>query len=253
MSSTAIVPFSLTSPFTDPLKLHERMFKFDDRTIKIQQAWKADGRGGTVLGFGASVYNGSILLAYWLASKQGKSLLANSNVVEVGAGLGLCSLVAALSSPRNIVCTDGDEGSVALAKDNAERNGFGGCVKCCRLCWGDAADIERVRGECLGGGADVLLAADVVAAPYALSIPALIDTIEALLLPASNPSKTPTLLLAYQRRESDEASSEASFFTVMGSRGWKCSLIPPRELHSDFREMSEDRLRPLRLYVFTKQ
>jgi len=104
--------------------------------------------------------------------------------------------------------------------------------------------------ESMGGKPDVILAADVVAGPYAAAIPSLIHTVETLLLPSPSSLRVPTFMLAYQRRDGE---SEATFFSAMESRGWDCALVPRKELHHDFREMSGDTLRPLRLYAFTKR
>ena len=48
----ALVPFSHASPFHNARALPIRYFTFCSIDLKIQQAWKPDGRGGTTLGFG---------------------------------------------------------------------------------------------------------------------------------------------------------------------------------------------------------
>jgi hypothetical protein len=65
----ALVPFSYSSPYHDALKLEERLFDVGvGKMIRIRQAWKNDGKGGSALGFGASVYDGSFVLSHFLAT-----------------------------------------------------------------------------------------------------------------------------------------------------------------------------------------
>jgi hypothetical protein len=67
-ASTALVLFSYSSPYADALQAESRLFTFFDRTIVMQQQWEKGGQGGTTIGFGASVYNCSIVLAYYIES-----------------------------------------------------------------------------------------------------------------------------------------------------------------------------------------
>jgi SAM-dependent methyltransferase len=123
---TALVPFTLASPFGAALQAAERLIPLGGRTYSIAQRYKPDGRGGTQLGFGASVYNCSILLAAYLLDNAAP-LVHGNTVLELGAGLGLVSIVAAASTEASIVvCTDGDADVVSLAAENALRNGVGG-------------------------------------------------------------------------------------------------------------------------------
>ena len=72
MDDTAIVTFSYASPFHDSLKLEERLFDvgIPGRTITIKQHWAADGKGGSDIGFGASVYSCSFVLAWHLVNRR---------------------------------------------------------------------------------------------------------------------------------------------------------------------------------------
>lgn len=123
---TALVPFTLASPFGAVLQATERLIPLGGRTYSIAQRYKPDGRGGTELGFGASVYNCSILLAAYLLDNAAP-LVHGNTMLELGAGLGLVSIVAAVSTEASIVvCTDGDADVVTLAVENALRNGAAG-------------------------------------------------------------------------------------------------------------------------------
>jgi hypothetical protein len=64
--STDLVIFSYASPFADVLRLDKRFFSLFNKTIAVKQQWKEGGRGGTDIGFGASVYNASFVLANYI-------------------------------------------------------------------------------------------------------------------------------------------------------------------------------------------
>jgi len=61
-----LVLFSYSSPFYDALQYPERFFTFFGNDITISQGWKSGGKGGTSIGFGASVYNCSIIICFFL-------------------------------------------------------------------------------------------------------------------------------------------------------------------------------------------
>ena len=69
-ASMAIIPFSYASPFAEKLKLEERLFEICGIEFRIKQSYKPDGKGGTKLGFGASVYDSSFVLGEWLARQS---------------------------------------------------------------------------------------------------------------------------------------------------------------------------------------
>lgn len=94
-SSQELVIFSHYNPFVDALQLEERHFSFFDSQLRVRQAWTPGGKGGTDIGFGASVYDASIVLSYYLESQP--MVVRDKFVLELGCGPGLVSLVAALA------------------------------------------------------------------------------------------------------------------------------------------------------------
>jgi hypothetical protein len=66
----ALVVHTHANPFTDVLKLKYRDFTFFGKDIQIEQNWKPNKKGGTVIGFGASVYHCAIVLASYLESNK---------------------------------------------------------------------------------------------------------------------------------------------------------------------------------------
>jgi hypothetical protein len=81
-SCTDLVPYSMSNPFHDLLKVSQRLFHIFSSDILISQAWKPGGSGGTELGYGASVYNSSIVLAYFIESMRHQFL--NKIGIELG-------------------------------------------------------------------------------------------------------------------------------------------------------------------------
>ncbi|CAM9792327.1 unnamed protein product [Ectocarpus sp. 6 AP-2014] len=126
----ALVLHSYASPFTDQLQLKERFFTIDGKLLKIQQAWKGDGKGGTDIGFGASVYPAAYVLAEYL--ERHPYLVRGKRVIELG---GCCAvparaaLFAALQyhwmtfkGAAEVCLTDGDEESLKLTQRNVTDN-----------------------------------------------------------------------------------------------------------------------------------
>ncbi|CAM9933485.1 unnamed protein product [Ectocarpus sp. 12 AP-2014] len=130
----ALVLHSYASPFTDQLQLKDRLFTIDGKLLKIQQAWKGDGKGGTDIGFGASVYPAAYVLAEYL--ERHPYLVRGKRVIELG---GCCPIPARAGratgnapSPASLghhplgaaeVClTDGDEESLKLTQRNVTGN-----------------------------------------------------------------------------------------------------------------------------------
>jgi hypothetical protein len=91
----ALVEFSHASPFNDKLKEASRLFTFTKKAtgesvnVVIDQAWEQGGKGGTDIGFGASVYDASFLLSHWLNEVCDSDFLKGKTVVELGCGPGL--------------------------------------------------------------------------------------------------------------------------------------------------------------------
>lgn len=158
---TALVVFSYASPFADTLRLPERVVSLTvpqtnsvridellakakpeaasllstyggrtreegvlDCTVRVKQGWRPGGRGGTSIGFGASVYDASLVLLFFLQKEtlaahaklcatesettfsdnvlDGGSVLGKT-VLELGCGTGLLSLGAALLGLQIII------------------------------------------------------------------------------------------------------------------------------------------------------
>uniref|UniRef100_M4B6W0 Methyltransferase small domain-containing protein n=1 Tax=Hyaloperonospora arabidopsidis (strain Emoy2) TaxID=559515 RepID=M4B6W0_HYAAE len=222
-SACALVPFSFRNPFHNALCDSTRWFPIAGKRIRIDQAWQNDGRGGTALGFGASVYDAAIALSLYLASHR--DLVEGKRIIELGGGPGLVGVVAAHLKPKGIVITDGDPASVALTRRNIELNGLSESVCTAeKYLWGDV-DHELVPriGGC--GYYDVILGADIVACPYASAFEALMKSLRKLARPET------LTLLAYKKR----MNSEVKFFEAF-EKVFDAEMIDRSELHPDFQE-----------------
>ena len=224
--SLAVVPFAYTSPFADTVRLSERQVEVCGQVLRMRQRYESDGRGGTGLGFGASVYNASIALSLWLEAHP--EVVRDRSVVELGCGPGLVSIAASLVGARAVLCTDGDPASVDLARLNCESNlPRNSCpVSCARLLWGDSEDIEAALSSPLFSNSrgNLVLASDVVAPPYKDSYDSLVATMLRL---CNGPGGG--VLVAYQRRHhSDEV------FWRRFKAAFTVETVPREDLHIDF-------------------
>ena len=48
--------------------------------------------------------------------------MSGSRVIELGAGVGLCSIVASICQAKSVIVTDGDHTSIKLTQENVDRN-----------------------------------------------------------------------------------------------------------------------------------
>ena len=174
--------------------------------------------------------------------------------MELGAGLGLPSVVAAKRLGVGVVATDGDPGTVALLRQNAARNfddpaenGAGtkkkrtGDLRVTALVWGGDAAAAAAAGD--GGQAlrtelglarapDVVLAADVVYGSDPARWGELVATLGAL----CEGGRTLALLANMQRRPlTDPLSEAAQLGRLLRARGFAVARVPPADLHPDAR------------------
>ena len=81
-SCTDLVIFTLSSPFSNNFLINERFFYLFNQNLFLYQNYKNDGLGGTKIGFGASIYNSSIILSYFI--EQNKDLFYKKIGIEIG-------------------------------------------------------------------------------------------------------------------------------------------------------------------------
>ncbi|DBA04426.1 TPA: hypothetical protein N0F65_010022 [Lagenidium giganteum] len=213
----ALVPFTYANPFHDALRDEQRLFFIADRRVVISQGWKDDGKGGTAIGFGASVYDAAICLSLYLDAHP--DLVHGKRVIELGCGPGLVGIAAGCVGAAHVCITDGDPASVALTQRNVEQNDLTEDQCSVReYLWGtNTAAVDDAAPY------DVILGADIIACPYADAFDALLKSFVAL----SNANTR--LLLAYKRR----SGSEQRFFAKFRSK-FVIEQIDASNLHADF-------------------
>lgn len=82
-------------------------------SVRQVQRGEITGKYGT----GATVWPASVVLLKYLEKHQ-ERFLHGKRVIDLGAGTGVTSIAAALCGARQVVCTDGEENVVRLARDN---------------------------------------------------------------------------------------------------------------------------------------
>ena len=138
-TALALLPRSTSlTPLMDRLRAPARVFAYPDLNVELTIAQRWDESGA---GTGAAVWDSAELLARCIAETGAISALREhptaartvrdvddarawwrgKTVVELGAGLGLTSLVVA-SAGALALCTDGDERVVRMCAENADAN-----------------------------------------------------------------------------------------------------------------------------------
>lgn len=226
-SSLALVPFTYCNNFIDPLRVETRLFCFpemDDPSVFVKQKWETGGKGGTEIGFGASVYNSSYVLSHFLSNNV---TMRDKNVCELGCGPGLASIVAGRLHAKKAIATDGDKISIDLCKENIGLNNVTSNVRAVQLLWGKSNKdeiLEVLTNHFEGQNIDYIIASDVVALPYEEAYDDLLYTFQEL---SSSKSE---IILVYQRRH----SSENAFFDKFNAK-FKVQKMPRNTIPTDFR------------------
>lgn len=232
----------------DPHKVFSFLFPYPGRTtpgltendnsIEIElrgfknesdQIWKSTG---------LTLWRASEHLCDYLVNHT--ELLKNKRILELGAGLGLCGILAHhLSSFRDsgscsdsndedslVMLTDGDTDVLAHLRDNVKKNANTelGHISCHQLLWGSETSKSFLENHCNRKTFDVLLAADIVYSP--VIIQPLWETVKTLLS-----RDTGIFLLAYTQRvlhvsfEEDvlSAAQEAGF-SYVGPKQWESPI-----------------------------
>lgn len=212
-SSTALTPYDPASVI-QPYDVAERRYRFTHAgNITMRQA----AASGMASSLSTVMWDAGYVLARHLDGLVGPGgLLDLASVVELGAGLGLPSIVAALGGASAVVATDGDAQCLPLLTANAER--AGASLRAHALPWDDVAAGRAV--ELLNGGKrfDVVLAADVVYAGNAGAWRALLKVLRVLAAPGA------AILLAQTIRYGD---SHVAFLRLARSRGVEVKTLPP--------------------------
>lgn len=189
---------------------HSHQFRFSyhlapERAIEIVLDGYTDASDEIWKSTGLTVWKAAEYLADYIV-KHPSLLAPTSKVLELGAGLGLCGLVAQHLTDQSICITDGDTETLKTLRKNLRANRSRSNVFCQQLLWGKASSQPFLEQH---GTFDVILAADVL---YAASIIVpLLETIDMLL------SETGVFYLCFKKREVPvEAADLLREATAMG-------------------------------------
>eukprot|EP01064_Diplonema_japonicum_P038794 TRINITY_DN951_c0_g2_i1.p1 TRINITY_DN951_c0_g2~~TRINITY_DN951_c0_g2_i1.p1 ORF type:complete len:240 (+),score=48.17 TRINITY_DN951_c0_g2_i1:113-832(+) len=117
---------------------------------------------------GHRVWDTCIQVCKMLEKNEG--LVKEKVVLELGAGCGLLSVVAARMGARKVIATD-----LPVVLDHLKANTVGeSCVIVQDLRWGEQADVERLPSTAY----DLVVGSDVTITPHA--VPSLVKTLTAL-------------------------------------------------------------------------
>lgn len=166
------------------------------KTVAVRQ----DGEGGV----GASVWDCALVLAHYMGGDAVGGdgwWAARRLVVELGAGTGVCGLVAAARGAPAVVLTD-EETHLPLLRENAAAAAAEG-VTVAEYRWGAEPGDAVLPG---GRRADLVVASDVVYDPAAYA-----DVVAAFDRVADDGA---LILLAFERR----TPKELEFFRLLGER-----------------------------------
>jgi len=111
---------------------------------------------------GHSLWPGSIVLSRWLAISPPQEELAGKTVVEIGGGLGLPGVTAALLGAENVVIQDSDMRPLQMAMETAVENGVARQVTILRCHWQDLPEQLLAAHGASIAAADVFLGAEVL-------------------------------------------------------------------------------------------
>lgn len=150
-----------TDMFADPDPLETFSFQWKRinnpcETVQITLTGYKTELGQTLGSTGLTLWRASSILCDYIVSQEDK-ILAIQNLLELGAGLGLCGILASkLGAPR-VVLTDGDSNALARMRDNLHLNSCSS-TSCHQLVWGE--DLDRFDER--HGTFDLILGSDII-------------------------------------------------------------------------------------------
>jgi SAM-dependent methyltransferase len=95
--------------------VHNNNDKSQNVSFTVQQLQRGEVEG--TYGTGATVWPAAMVLLKYLEQQQPK-ILQGKRVVDLGSGTGITSIAAAWLGAQHVICTDGQDNVVQLAKDN---------------------------------------------------------------------------------------------------------------------------------------
>lgn len=120
------------------------------------------------------------LSTYIMTEELTSEMIVGKKVLELGAGLGLCGIVAHHLGAKRVVITDGETHALRAMRGNVEANRLDeSSISCHQLLWGSSSPDHPFLAAF--GTFDTILAADVVYAREGVEL--LFETVAMLLKP----------------------------------------------------------------------
>ncbi len=211
---------------------------------------------------GLSLWSAAYVMSYYIDDMWNQDMGDNEatkkwTVLDLGAGLGLCSAVAAKHG-MDVISTDSDSQALVLLEENLRRNcnNDDSCISVHVLDWIAAAEQTDITTNPVFeelekfGGADLVILSDVIYSATKPAWKALIVLLQKLRsqrmrLQCSNtasverircdstntPAGDPYVLLSYtQRRRDMSPQDEAEFFAILRNAGMEAVMVPPSHI-----------------------
>jgi predicted nicotinamide N-methyase len=170
----------------------------NDVHMNVKVVQKPSHLGANKIGVGACLWDGSLILSAYLL-QQPQHQYIGSRVVELGAGVGLVSIVMAKLG-ANVISTD-IEKVLPLLQENVDANEVMGTVDCQVLEWGADTDALKSAADlCYHQYPDYVLAADVTYVDNEGISP---DTVEFVKLCRALSNEKTKVLVSLERRSAE--------------------------------------------------
>jgi len=213
-SASETVNYPVAHYYRDPRNPFEQDFReilLPSKTLRVKQKWRESA------GVGSAVWDCGFVLAHYL-DRYVRSRFNKKRVVELGAGVGLVSMVAGLHGAL-VTATDSDATVLDLARENFAQNlEFPEHIRTQRFLWGD-----NVTEAGLVPAFDFLLAADVCYRKD--SFPPLVKSLEDLTDGSSE------VIMCFRIRYPEQMV----IFDMLRVSFEIVRTVPASKFHSDFR------------------
>lgn len=123
---------------------------------------------------GFRTWEAALHLGAYLLSVEGQQQVRGKSILELGAGTGFISILAAkYLDAQHVTTTDGDEGVVEALKENLFLNGLddGKKVNTSVLRWGQGLKGTWVQEDCEAFPYDLVIGADIVRKENVIPVP----------------------------------------------------------------------------------
>jgi len=156
------ITFSLGPGKPDVIAFHYAMSRDEESAVdavergemRVEELFQKYGSQLHGEGVAVGVWPSAGFLAQFLA--QCPSFVRGLSVLEVGGGVGVPGISAALSGARDVLVTDKHPAAVELVRKNAEANGVAATVRAAQMDFTDSASWPQEQFDVIIG-ADILL------------------------------------------------------------------------------------------------